>query len=36
MLLEHPGAMVTREELQKALWSTDTFVDRRSRSEWDG
>ena len=27
MLLEHPGEIVTREELQKALWSTDTFVD---------
>lgn len=27
MLLEHPGEMVAREELQKALWSTDTFVD---------
>ena len=26
-LLEHPGEMVTREELQKKLWSTDTFVD---------
>jgi len=27
LLLEHPGEMVTREELQKKLWSTDTFVD---------
>jgi serine/threonine protein kinase/Tol biopolymer transport system component/DNA-binding winged helix-turn-helix (wHTH) protein len=27
MLLEHPGEIVTREELQRALWSTDTFVD---------
>jgi len=27
MLLEHPGEVVTREELQKKLWSTDTFVD---------
>jgi TolB-like protein/Flp pilus assembly protein TadD len=26
-LLEHPGEMVTREELRKKLWSTDTFVD---------
>ena len=27
MLLERPGELVTREELQKKLWSTDTFVD---------
>jgi Tol biopolymer transport system component/DNA-binding winged helix-turn-helix (wHTH) protein len=27
MLLEHPGEMVTREELQKKLWPEDTFVD---------
>ena len=27
MLLEHPGEVVTREELQKKLWPTDTFVD---------
>ena len=27
MLLEHPGTLVSREELQKALWSADTFVD---------
>src|SRR6202051_1085214 len=27
MLLEHPGEIVTREVLQKKLWSTDTFVD---------
>ena len=27
MLLEHPGELVTREELQKKLWSVDTFVD---------
>jgi len=27
MLLEHPGEVVTREELQKKIWSTDTFVD---------
>src|SRR6202035_5887508 len=27
MLLEHPGAVVTREELQKKLWPADTFVD---------
>src|SRR6201998_1066287 len=27
MLLERPGALVTREELQKRLWPTDTFVD---------
>ncbi len=27
MLLEHPGELVTREELQKKLWSGDTFVD---------
>jgi DNA-binding winged helix-turn-helix (wHTH) protein len=27
MLLEHPGDVVTREELQKQLWPADTFVD---------
>ena len=27
MLLEHPGEIVTREELQKRLWPADTFVD---------
>ncbi len=27
MLLEHPGEVVTREELRQKLWSTDTFVD---------
>jgi TolB-like protein/DNA-binding winged helix-turn-helix (wHTH) protein/Flp pilus assembly protein TadD len=27
MLLEHPGELVTREELQKRLWPADTFVD---------
>lgn len=27
MLLERPGELVTREELQKTLWPTDTFVD---------
>ena len=27
MLLERPGDVVTREELQKRLWSGDTFVD---------
>lgn len=27
LLLEHPGAVVTREQLQKRLWSSDTFVD---------
>ena len=27
MLLEHPGEVVTREELQKDLWPADTFVD---------
>jgi TolB-like protein/Flp pilus assembly protein TadD len=26
-LLEHPGEVVTREELQKRIWPTDTFVD---------
>jgi serine/threonine protein kinase/Tfp pilus assembly protein PilF len=26
-LLEHPGQMVTREELRRRLWSSDTFVD---------
>ncbi len=27
MLLEHPGEVLTREELQKKLWPADTFVD---------
>jgi TolB-like protein/DNA-binding winged helix-turn-helix (wHTH) protein/Tfp pilus assembly protein PilF len=27
MLLERPGEVVTREELQKRLWAADTFVD---------
>jgi len=27
MLLEQPGEVVTRDELQKRLWQTDTFVD---------
>jgi len=27
MLLEHPGEVVTREELQKKLWPAGTFVD---------
>ena len=27
MLLRHPGEIVTREELQKAVWPADTFVD---------
>ena len=27
MLLDHPGELVTREELQKELWPADTFVD---------
>jgi len=27
LLLEHPGEVVTREQLQKALWPEDTFVD---------
>jgi Tol biopolymer transport system component/DNA-binding winged helix-turn-helix (wHTH) protein len=27
MLLERPGRLVTREELQSALWPSDTFVD---------
>ncbi len=27
VLLEFPGKVVTREELQRRLWSTDTFVD---------
>ena len=27
MLLERPGTLVTREELQKKLWPEDTFVD---------
>jgi DNA-binding winged helix-turn-helix (wHTH) protein len=27
MLLECPGEVLTREELQKRLWPTDTFVD---------
>ena len=27
MLLDRPGELVTREELQKKLWPGDTFVD---------
>jgi len=27
MLLEHPGEVVTREELRQALWPDGTFVD---------
>jgi DNA-binding winged helix-turn-helix (wHTH) protein len=27
MLLEHPGELVTREEIQKRLWPGETFVD---------
>ena len=27
MLLDHPGEVVTREDLQKKLWPQDTFVD---------
>jgi adenylate cyclase len=27
MLLEHPGKVVTHEELQKRIWPSDTFVD---------
>jgi TolB-like protein/DNA-binding winged helix-turn-helix (wHTH) protein/Flp pilus assembly protein TadD len=27
MLLDHPGEVLTREELQKKLWPADTFVD---------
>jgi DNA-binding winged helix-turn-helix (wHTH) protein/Tol biopolymer transport system component len=27
LLLERPGQVVTREELQQKLWATDTFVD---------
>jgi TolB-like protein/DNA-binding winged helix-turn-helix (wHTH) protein/Flp pilus assembly protein TadD len=26
LLLEHPGELVTRDELQRRLWSSDTFV----------
>jgi DNA-binding winged helix-turn-helix (wHTH) protein len=27
MLLEHPGELVTREEIQKRLWAANTFID---------
>ena len=27
MLLEHPGDVITRDELKKKLWPADTFVD---------
>ena len=27
MLLESPGELVTRDELQKCLWSSETYVD---------
>jgi DNA-binding winged helix-turn-helix (wHTH) protein len=26
-LLEHPGELITREELRRELWPADTFVD---------
>src|SRR5437867_5464896 len=27
MLLEHPGELVTRDELRQTIWPADTFVD---------
>lgn len=27
MLIEHPGKVISREELQKRIWPSDTFVD---------
>jgi DNA-binding winged helix-turn-helix (wHTH) protein len=30
MLLERSGEVVTREELQKKLWASDTFVGLRA------
>jgi len=27
ILLEHPGELVTREEIQRRIWPADTFVD---------
>jgi len=27
VLLEHPGEVVTREELHRKIWPADTFVD---------
>src|ERR1700758_2849855 len=27
MLLQHPGEVVTREELREKIWPADTFVD---------
>ena len=27
ILLEHPGEVISREELQKRIWPSDTFVD---------
>ena len=27
LLLQHPGELVTREELRSQIWSADTFVD---------
>src|ERR1700758_3606502 len=27
MLLEHPGEIITRDELQKKIWPAETFVD---------
>jgi DNA-binding winged helix-turn-helix (wHTH) protein len=29
VLLEHPGELVTRDELRSRVWPTDTFVDLR-------
>ena len=31
ILLDRPGALVTREELQNKLWPEDTFVDFEHR-----
>ncbi|HNJ43424.1 MAG TPA: winged helix-turn-helix domain-containing protein, partial [Acidobacteriota bacterium] len=27
LLIEHAGELVTREEIQRQVWGTDTFVD---------
>jgi len=35
LLLEHPGQLVTRDELMKRLWSADTFVDHPGKPVLD-
>jgi len=36
MLLEHPGDVVTREDLRQRLWPTEVFIDFEKQSERGG